>query len=603
MFYYLFIHHMSLNLYPIIKEIGDGGFGKTYLATNTLLPARPYCVVKQLKPVSPDPQLQKLIQERFEKEAIILEELSDESDGMIPRLYAYFIEEDEFYLVQEYINGQTLTERIKTQGAFTEQQVRDWLLDILPILTYIHSRGIVHRDIKPDNIMLRQRDNKPILIDFGAVKETMSTVITNSGNSSRSIVIGTPGFMPVEQMAGRPMYASDIYSLGLTAIYLLTGKLPSEMENDPATGNVNWQPLVPNVSPQLIGILDKATQTLLNARYANAQEMLQALSLGHQQPTVVQNQSLSTLLSPLPAGDRHPQGIHMPTQPQFDRSNPKGSSDSSRAAIIGAGVGSALIILGLLLGKNILGTDANKNTDSQSAKVANSKDQPAATAVSQPVISPAQSVATVSPPANKLTEKEIDGFYIISDRAYVTKEESQVYANKLKMDGYKDSLYFWLPDYPNLANKNLYVVSPGKFSQKQACREFLSSYISQHPDSYCVLASTNKATPPDRTYATQSSSNSVIDDYTWLSQKLVNDVDLQGKTAYELDIMRNSIFARYGRRFQTPGIQAYFDRQSWYQARYAPSEFPTKLLSFIENKNVGRIENYQTRSNLRYFHQ
>jgi serine/threonine protein kinase, bacterial len=112
--------------------------------------------------------------------------LSDESSGMISRLYAYFIEEDEFYLIQEYIDGQTLTDRIKTQGAFTEQHVRDWLLDILPTLTYRHSRGIVHRDIKPDNIMLRQRDNKPLLIDFGAVKETMSTVITNSGNSSRS---------------------------------------------------------------------------------------------------------------------------------------------------------------------------------------------------------------------------------------------------------------------------------------------------------------------------------------------------------------------------------------------------------------------------------
>ena len=203
---------MSLSLYPIIKELGDGGFGKTYLAMNTLLPSRPYCVLKQLKPVANDPQLRQLIQERFEKEGAILESLGNGSNGIIPRLYAYFVEQGEFYLVQEYVDGQTLNDRVKTQGVFTEQQVRHLLLNILPTLIYVHSKGIVHRDIKPDNVMVCQIDNKPILIDFGAVKETMSTTISNSGNSVPSIVIGTPGFMPVEQSIGRPTFRSDIYS-------------------------------------------------------------------------------------------------------------------------------------------------------------------------------------------------------------------------------------------------------------------------------------------------------------------------------------------------------------------------------------------------------
>jgi serine/threonine protein kinase, bacterial len=105
-----------------------------------------------------------------------------------------------------------LSERVATQELFTEIQVRQFLTDILPVLTYVHQRGIVHRDIKPDNIMIRQSDNKPILIDFGAVKETMSTMMTASDNAGQSIVIGTPGFMPIEQMSGRPMFDSYLSS-------------------------------------------------------------------------------------------------------------------------------------------------------------------------------------------------------------------------------------------------------------------------------------------------------------------------------------------------------------------------------------------------------
>ena len=359
---------MSLSLYPIIKELGDGGFGKTYLATNTLLPARPYCVVKQLKPVASDPQLQQLIQDRFKKEAGILEGLGDGSNGMIPRLYAYFVEQGEFYLVQEYVDGQTLNERVRSQGIFTELQVRDLLTNILPTLSYVHSRGIVHRDIKPDNIMLRQRDNKPILIDFGAVKETMSTTVTNSGNSSRSIVIGTPGFMPVEQMAGRPMYASDIYALGLTAIYLLTGKMPAEIETDPNTGNINWQPHALNISPQLLGVLNKATQAFASVRYSNAQEMLDALDNNSKEPQPrTHTQPTPTIVAPVPINSQQstvytPLDRQLEVQPtNFNQSN---SQNPMVAAIIGVGVGGILIVLGLVLGKHL-----NDNPNKQPEKV------------------------------------------------------------------------------------------------------------------------------------------------------------------------------------------------------------------------------------------
>ena len=345
---------MSLSLYPIIKELGDGGFGKTYLATNTLLPSRPYCVLKQLKPVVNDPQLQQLIQERFEKEGAILESLGNGSNGTIPRLYAYFVEGGEFYLVQEYVNGQTLSDRVKSQGSFTEQQVRHLLTNILPTLIYVHSKGIVHRDIKPDNVMVCEIDNQPILIDFGAVKETMSTIVSNSGNSAQSIVIGTPGFMPVEQLIGRPTFRSDVYALGLTAIYALIGKMPTEIETDLDTGNIKWQHYALNVSPQLIEILNKAIQVSLEDRYTNAQEMLQALGASStqiQQP-VAQVPASTTIVSPIPT-EYQQTAVHSPSNQnrQFQQQQFKGSNDSSKTIIIGAAIGSILIISGLLLGK------------------------------------------------------------------------------------------------------------------------------------------------------------------------------------------------------------------------------------------------------------
>jgi serine/threonine protein kinase len=385
---------MSLNLYPIIKELGDGGFGKTYLATNTLLPARPYCVIKQLKPVTNDPQLQQLIQDRFEKEAIILEGLGDGSNGMIPRLYAYFVDQGEFYLAQEYIDGQTLNDRVRSQGIFTEPQVRDLLTNILPTLSYVHSRGIVHRDIKPDNIMLRQRDNKPILIDFGAVKETMSTMVNNSGNSTRSIVIGTPGFMPVEQMSGRPMYASDIYALGLTAIYLLTGKLPAEIETDPSTGDINWQPHALNVSPQLIGILNKAIQASLKDRYIDAQEMLQALVVNStqiQQPAA-QVSASKTLVSPIPSEYQQTTVYSPPDRARQFQQHSKDSNDSSKPIIIGVAIGSILIVSGLLLGKTFQQSNNERSDRTVGATIEN---QP------NPVKSINQEPVTKSPDANR----------------------------------------------------------------------------------------------------------------------------------------------------------------------------------------------------------
>lgn len=267
------------NRYQVIRVLGDGGFGTTLLAEDTKVPSKRKCVVKQLKPINDNPQIHQMVQDRFQREATILEQLGENHD-QIPRLYAYFAEGEQFYLVQEWIEGNTLTQKMQREGLQREGTVRSILIKLLPALAHIHQRQIIHRDLKPDNIILRSSDGKPILIDFGAVKETMGTTINTQGNSSHSIVVGTPGYMSSEQLAGRPVYASDLYSLGLTAIYLLTGKMPQELDTDPMTGEILWQSYAPAVSPEFVALLNQTIHPQMQRRFVTADAMLMALNAG-----------------------------------------------------------------------------------------------------------------------------------------------------------------------------------------------------------------------------------------------------------------------------------------------------------------------------------
>ncbi|MBW4615608.1 MAG: protein kinase [Desmonostoc vinosum HA7617-LM4] len=267
------------NRYQVIRTLGGGGFGETFLAEDTQMPSKRRCVIKQLRPIHNNPQIYQLVQERFQREAAILEDLGGITD-QIPTLYAYFQLEGQFYLVQEWIEGDTLTAKVHRQGLFSESAVKELLVNLLPVLENVHNKRIVHRDIKPDNIILRQRDAKPVLIDFGAVRESMGTVVNSQGNPTSSIVIGTPGFMPSEQAAGRPVYSSDLYSLGITAIYLLTGKQPQELETDSRSGEIIWRSHALSVSPTLAGVIDQAIAYHPRERFATAREMLEALYSG-----------------------------------------------------------------------------------------------------------------------------------------------------------------------------------------------------------------------------------------------------------------------------------------------------------------------------------
>ncbi|WP_375473558.1 protein kinase [uncultured Nostoc sp.] len=282
------------NRYQIIQVIGAGGFGETFLAEDVHMPSRRRCVIKQLKPITNnDPQTYQLIQQRFEREAATLEYLG-ESSHQIPKLYAYFSENGQFYLVQEWIHGQTLTKIVEAKGFESETAVRQILLSLLWVLDYVHSKGIIHRDIKPENIILRSVDSKPVLIDFGAVKETIRSVVNSPGYPTRSLVIGTPGYMPSEQAVGRPVYATDIYSLGLTAIYLLTGKHPQELLTDLKTGEILWQQHVPNVSSQLAAVLNQAIMPHAGDRYSTASKMLYALQSATNTSTISFSPTAST---------------------------------------------------------------------------------------------------------------------------------------------------------------------------------------------------------------------------------------------------------------------------------------------------------------------
>ncbi len=275
---------MLNNRYQVIGSLGKGGFGETFLAIDTQMPSERKCVIKQLKPVVQSPVIPDWLKERFAKEAAILEELGDKHP-QIPTLYAYFSDGGDFYLVQEWIEGETLTQIHQRQGNLSETQITEILTGILPILDYIHSRHIIHRDIKPDNIIIRSHDGKPVLIDFGIVKETVATLVHANGNTPYSVGLGTPGYMASEQAAGRPLSSSDLYSLGLTVVFLLTGKTPQYLATDPNTGEILWRKEAAKIHSNLGNVIDRAIRFHPRDRFTTAKEMLAALQVSKTTPT------------------------------------------------------------------------------------------------------------------------------------------------------------------------------------------------------------------------------------------------------------------------------------------------------------------------------
>ena len=265
--------------YQIVKQLGSGGFSKTYLAADLALPNHPRCVVKKLQPLFNSPGLLENAKERFTTEAITQQRLG--AHPQIPQLLAYFEEQDEFYLVQELIEGEELAKEIRNK-LLNELEIIQFLQDVLEILNFVHQHKVIHRDIKPSNLIRRQEDSKFVLIDFGVVKEITTLSFDLQTQTICTQIVGTPGYMPPEQYDGHPAFSSDIYALGMTAIYALTGEMFSPITKTTAseTGNLTepyeWREHA-QINDKLAFILDKMINPKLAERYQSAAEVLHDL--------------------------------------------------------------------------------------------------------------------------------------------------------------------------------------------------------------------------------------------------------------------------------------------------------------------------------------
>lgn len=289
--------------YRIIRLLGRGGFGVTYLAEDTYLPGEPLCVIKQLSPKVSNPLSLERARNRFEREAKILSKLG--SHSQIPMLLDYFTDKGEFYLVQEYIQGETLSKEIRRLGPQNETKVKQFLQEILPVVQFIHRHRVIHRDIKPPNIIRCWEDGRLVLIDFGAVREYLANQSDGSvPKNPTTHFVGTMGFAPPEQLALRPTYASDIYALGVTCLFMLTGRSPIEFESHPETGEILWRSYV-QVGSHFASVLNKMLKFSTEERYQKIDQVKRTLDLEPYASSLADcmNTPLGSEHRPLPAED------------------------------------------------------------------------------------------------------------------------------------------------------------------------------------------------------------------------------------------------------------------------------------------------------------
>ncbi|MBD2327483.1 serine/threonine-protein kinase [Alkalinema sp. FACHB-956] len=292
--------------YRLLSILGQGGFGRTYLAEDQARFNEP-CALKELVlPQTGEYALEKS-KELFQREAQILYQIQH---PQIPQFRAMFEENQRFFLVQDYVDGKTyraLLEERKSQGyVFSEPEIIQLMQQVLPVLAYLHGKGIIHRDIAPDNVILRERDRLPVLIDFGVVKE-LATRIQVPDTLKQSTTVGKLGYAPIEQMqTGRAYPNSDLYALAVTVVVLLTGREPQELLDD-STMTWHWQRWC-QVSPAFAQIVNRMLSYTPSQRFQSALEVQQALqNLG--QPGTYQADP--SHFSPTPPGGP----VTLPAQP------------------------------------------------------------------------------------------------------------------------------------------------------------------------------------------------------------------------------------------------------------------------------------------------
>lgn len=260
--------------YRLLQPLGQGGFGRTYLAEDRGR-FNELCAIKEFEPQQGNGMTEKSLQ-LFQREAEILYAINH---PQVPKFQAIFEENQRLFLVQDYIDGTSyrdlLNQRLAQGMTFSEAEVRQFLQQLLPVLAHLHSKGIIHRDISPDNILQRHSDQLPILIDFGVVKEVF-TRVQMLGRPTQATSVGKLGYAPSEQIqSGRAYPSSDLYALAVTAIVLLTGREPQDLFDD-VNLTWNWEPYA-RVSPGLAQMLNRAISYRPGDRYQSVSEMAQAL--------------------------------------------------------------------------------------------------------------------------------------------------------------------------------------------------------------------------------------------------------------------------------------------------------------------------------------
>ena len=330
--------------YKLMQVLSSSNYCQTYLAQDISKKVPTACVIKHLLPASTQTSSMSSLRRLFTREVTALEKLH--TCSQVPQLLDYFEENQQFYLVQEYIAGEALSAILLPGARWQENQVTLLLYEILSILEVVHAHGLIHRDIKPSNLIRRDRDRQIVLIDFGSVKQVWTQVVTSKGQTNANYAIGIPateaigtnGYMPSEQSRGRPRPNSDIYALGMVAIQALTGTQPSELLEDADTGEVIWQHLA-IVSPELAAILNKMVRYYFCDRYQSVGEVLAAL------------QPLTAKVSPQKLKDATAPSVSPALSPQLAVSAKTKhiTSHTNVALLLGGAIG-LTSVLGLFLG-------------------------------------------------------------------------------------------------------------------------------------------------------------------------------------------------------------------------------------------------------------
>ena len=262
---------LLMNRYRAVSILGQGGFGRTFLAIDEFKPSKPRCVIKQFLPEVKGAKAIKKATELFEREAARLDDLGQHNQ--IPELLAFFDQEDRKYLIQEFIDGHDLLKELVIEGVFNHQQIKELLDDLLSVLKFVHNNNVIHRDIKPENIIRRKQDGKLVLVDFGAAKESLVADTSKAGT-----IIGSIAYIAPEQAAGKAKFASDLYSLGATCLHLLTNIEPIDLF-DTAEGEWDWRSHLQDndIDYELSHVLDKLVEGATKRRFQSVEEVQQAL--------------------------------------------------------------------------------------------------------------------------------------------------------------------------------------------------------------------------------------------------------------------------------------------------------------------------------------